>query len=487
LYKLFLILKYLRKRRIAWVSLIAVTLCTAMVLVVISVMGGWLNMFRQSFHGLSGDVVVESRALTGFPYYDEMIAKIEKLPEIEAACPVIKAYALLNIVGNSDEIEILGYPIDKIGKVNDFPKSLYRQYQEMIDKADDKTNSLTDAERAQLRRDAEESAKHPSFKLPLSCEDYKEILPKSRVDVCKLPGIICGAGILHIYKDKEGKIQNRDESNYTLWAKVTVLPIEKGEKIEEKPPSSQMYWVVDSSRTKVWQYDNKTAYVPFDLLQKDLGMDEIKDEDMPARTTEIHIKVKPGVNLRAAADNVEAIVNQVIDSHPLRGPYPRVQTWEEVNALWLGAVEKEKLLVTILFGLISVVAIFLIFCIFYMIVAEKTRDIGIIKAVGATSKGVAGVFLGYGLVIGVLGAALGLLASYGIVHNINFLHQELNNIFHVYVWDPEVYLFDTIPNQMNTTEVVVICAIAVLSSVLGALIPAIRAARMDPVESLRWE
>ena len=58
MYKLLLILKYLRKRRIAWVSLIAVTLCTAMVLVVISVMGGWLRMFRDIIHGLIGDIVV---------------------------------------------------------------------------------------------------------------------------------------------------------------------------------------------------------------------------------------------------------------------------------------------------------------------------------------------------------------------------------------------------------------------------------------------
>ncbi len=381
MYKLFLILKYLRKRRIAWVSLIAVTLCTAMVLVVISVMGGWLNMFRQSFHGLSGDIVVESRALSGFPYYDEMIGKIETLPEVEAACPVIKAYALINIIGKaSDEIEVLGYPIDKIGKVNDFPKSLFRQYQEMMDDAEDKTNGLTDAQRADLRKKAENSAQHPSFNLPLTCDDYKSMLPGSTRDVCKLPGIICGAGVIHIWKDREGKIENRGPENYTLWAKVTVLPIEKGEKIEEKPPSSEMYWVVDSSRTKVWQYDNKTAYVPFELLQKDLGMTEIKDEDSPARTSEIHIKVKPGVNLRATADKVDRIVQDVMDAHPRRTADPRVQTWEEVNALWLGAVEKEKLLVTILFGMISIVAIFLIFCIFYMIVAEKTRDIGIIKS-----------------------------------------------------------------------------------------------------------
>src|SRR5689334_16454787 len=63
--------KYLRRRRIAWWALLAVALCTTMVLVVISVMGGWLDMFEHSFQGLTGDIVVESRndSLVGFPYY----------------------------------------------------------------------------------------------------------------------------------------------------------------------------------------------------------------------------------------------------------------------------------------------------------------------------------------------------------------------------------------------------------------------------------
>jgi ABC-type lipoprotein release transport system permease subunit len=82
MYKLHLILKYLRKRRIAWLSLIAVMMCTAMVLIVISVMGGWLRMFRASFHGLSGDVIVQADSLTGFPYYQEMVDRIEALPEV---------------------------------------------------------------------------------------------------------------------------------------------------------------------------------------------------------------------------------------------------------------------------------------------------------------------------------------------------------------------------------------------------------------------
>src|ERR687895_439101 len=99
MYKLHLILKYLFKRRIAWVSLFAVMLCTAMVLVVISVMGGWLRMFRESFHGL-----------TGFAYYQEVIDRVEQLPEVEAAVPTISAYGLINIGGlETNMVQVFGY------------------------------------------------------------------------------------------------------------------------------------------------------------------------------------------------------------------------------------------------------------------------------------------------------------------------------------------------------------------------------------------
>src|SRR5665213_3870338 len=73
MYKLHLILKYLLKRRIAWVSLLAVALCTTMVLVVISVMGGWLNMFKSSFRGLSGDLVVHTCLLYTSDAADDLL------------------------------------------------------------------------------------------------------------------------------------------------------------------------------------------------------------------------------------------------------------------------------------------------------------------------------------------------------------------------------------------------------------------------------
>src|SRR5580700_11332101 len=97
MYKLLLILKYLRKRRIAWVSLIAVTLCTAMVLVVISVMGGWLRMFQEINHGLVGDVVIHHKFNAPVADYDKIMASVRKLPEVKTAIPMIVTYGVINI------------------------------------------------------------------------------------------------------------------------------------------------------------------------------------------------------------------------------------------------------------------------------------------------------------------------------------------------------------------------------------------------------
>jgi lipoprotein-releasing system permease protein len=82
---------------------------------------------------------------------------------------------------------------------------------------------------------------------------------------------------------------------------------------------------------------------------------------------------------------------------------------------------------------------------------------------------------------------MGLLLGWLIVRYINEIHTWLGKTTGLIIWNPEVYAFDTIPNTMNPHEVFWIVVIAIASSVLGALVPAIRAARMNPVEALRWE
>jgi lipoprotein-releasing system permease protein len=603
-YKLLLILKYLRKRRIAWWALFAVALCTMMVLVVISVMGGWLTMARTSFRGLSGDLLIQGDSLYGFPNYQELISKLKEEPKVAAAVPLIRTFGLINIANlKPSTVQVMGVPIDQIGDVNQFPGSLYRQHQFRIDAASDANNAkLSASEREDAARDAATTQPAASFELirgttstthvqlpesakflgdfvispvnrlsydpstatltftgrmdvqlrdaliKLSTEagfkgwvstqiltghvtaadadallklsddpnwpaairalyatavedaiDYADLMPKNPRAV-KWPGMIGGSGVLEIRKDKDGKTIGRSRSLYTLPVKMTVLSIAPGEfDVGDNNISSDYFWIVDDSHTKVWQYDTNYVYVPFDKLQRDLRMDAQtfqnaggQDVIEPARCTEVDVKLMPGADLYAMKDAVQKVVDRVWASMPPgvgASQYirePSVQTWEESQALWLGAIENEKSLVTFLFGIVSIVAIFLIFCIFYMIVMEKTRDIGIIKSIGATSSGIAVIFLGYGLVIGIVGSCVGWLAAYGVVHNINEIHTWMSHKMGITIWDPRVYAFDTIPSMM-ATETPIILFIAIASSVLGALLPAVRAARMNPIEAIRWE
>src|SRR5260221_6053508 len=183
MYKLHLIFKYLRKRRIAWVSLLAVTLCVTMVLVVMSVMGGWLRMFRTSFHGLSGDIVVEASSLSGFPYYNDMIAEIEKLPEVEAGVPIIQTFGLININNRKTAgVQVFGYPMDKIGRVNEFPRSLWRQYNRWIEWADG--TAIEPHDRLDLREKYGLSVIRPGLPLlqltPDERQRLRDAIPKAR-------------------------------------------------------------------------------------------------------------------------------------------------------------------------------------------------------------------------------------------------------------------------------------------------------------------
>jgi lipoprotein-releasing system permease protein len=360
---------------------------------------------------------------------------------------------------------------------------LYRQYQ----LADD-----PGAPAAARQYGQQQKSGPATFALPNPPQFYKDLKPeadKKGIDVSKWPGMIVGVGVVGIRKDKDGKTTGRNFL-YEADVKLTVLGLkDEPGSIGADQRNVRNYWIVDDSRTKIWQYDERTVYVPFERLQEDLQMNASPDGTEPARVTDIQIGLKPGYDMYAVKPKVQAVVESVLSKYGIYLDLDRirVQTWEEQQSKFLGAVEKEKVLVTGLFGIISIVAIFLIFCIFFMIVVEKTRDIGIIKSVGATSAGVAWIFLGYGVTIGVVGGGLGLLAGYLIVHNINELHTWLGTAMGIKIWDPETYAFDTIPNTMNPREVAIIVAISILASLLGALVPAIRAARMHPIEALRWE
>ncbi|HUW82691.1 MAG TPA: FtsX-like permease family protein [Phycisphaerae bacterium] len=334
-------------------------------------------------------------------------------------------------------------------------------------------------------------------------DQLREFLDNPRHEGPKLPGIIIGADLI---AERAAGGHYRRYSVYPRGCRVdlTVVPVTPkgslllGEGVEGPKRTYGRY--VDDSHTGVHEIDSFCVYVDFDLLQDLLlmGPAERTPEDgggmTSARCSQVQIKLSPQADPLALRTRIAQAWQEhmaTVSADPFEQSLMAnagVYTWEEMQAVYIAAVEKEKILVTVLFGVISLVAVFLVLCIFYMIVQEKTRDIGIIKSIGGSSAGVAGIFLGYGAAIGAVGSLLGAVVGTLFVRYINELQEWLASIHpSLRVWSAEVYVFDRIPNEVKPADVMVIVVVAILAAVVGAAIPAWRAARTWPAETLRYE
>ena len=164
-----------------------------------------------------------------------------------------------------------------------------------------------------------------------------------------------------------------------------------------------------------------------------------------------------------------------------------VETWEENRQVLLKAVKMERFLQALIMSLILVLAEFFIFVIITTMVYEKRRDIGIMNAVGFTRGQICQVFLTCGLAIGVLGAVLGVTGGVLFADNINAIREFIH---HMTGWDPfpaDVYYFTEIPSHMGVLTPVVTAGGAIVCALLFSIIPALRAARMDPIRTLHHE
>jgi lipoprotein-releasing system permease protein len=233
----------------------------------------------------------------------------------------------------------------------------------------------------------------------------------------------------------------------------------------------KLFTVVDLYESKMSEYDSTFAFVPIERLQAARGMQ--------GAVCSIQLRIRDGANL-----------NHIRDS--LRAEFPlelmlQVNTWRDLQGALLAAVQMETTILNILLFLIIAVAGFGILATFFMIVVEKTKDIGVLKSLGASGAGVASIFLGYGVLLGAFGAGVGAIAGLLFVANINTIADWLELLTGQEVFDPTVYYFDSIPTIVHPWMVVWVIVGAVLIAVMASVLPSIRAARMHPVEALRYE
>ena len=164
-----------------------------------------------------------------------------------------------------------------------------------------------------------------------------------------------------------------------------------------------------------------------------------------------------------------------------------VNTWWDKQAPLLQAVNIERYIQVIIMTLMVVIAGFSILAILWLMVKEKTRDIGILMSLGATRIGIVSIFLLNGLMIGITGSVLGLALGWTMSANLNWIEDKIFEWTGWQAFPPSIYYLDRLPHVEDPGKFTVMALFACAVSLAAALWPAIKASRLDPIEALRYE
>lgn len=170
----------------------------------------------------------------------------------------------------------------------------------------------------------------------------------------------------------------------------------------------------------------------------------------------------------------------------LPGEY-RVQDWTRRHANFFRAIKTEKRVMFIILTLIVAVAAFNIVSTLIMVVTDKRADIAILRTLGATPRSIMNIFIIQGVVIGVMGTALGVAGGVGLALNIETIVPAIERFFNVQFLAADVYYISEVPSELHWLDVWIMASVALALSLLATLYPAWRAARTNPAEALRYE
>jgi len=417
-YEWFIGLRYLKsKRKQSFISIISVisvggvALGIATVILAISVMSGFEETIKEKFISNEGHIAVSAGG-TYFSDYDDIISKIEEIPGVFAASPVIVTQAIIQPKGGEPSgVYIKAIDVQKEDMVTGISEFVGK------DKVD--------------------------FNPPLLDEVREQLAGEETVS----GGIILGVNVAQRLGVTTGDVVIIISKLIPTGGLLAAV--------------MRNFVVVDIYNSGMYVFDNAFAFLSLESVQNLY--------QVPGKVNRIEVRAEH-------VDLAEDIRNKIFMVLGL-GFYPR--TWMEMHADLFDAMKLERWVTFIIEGLIILVAAFNIASTLIMMVMEKTKDIGILKAMGATNGSIRLIFTIEGIVIGTLGSFFGTLLGL-------FLCWLLENWIRIPM-KLEVYQISHLPVKISWVFVAFVNAVALLICWIGTLYPAWHASRLNPVEALRNE
>jgi len=421
-YEIFVGLRYLRAKRrnrtISFntiVSIVGITLGVAALIGTVGIMTGFKEDIQAKILGTTAHILVNDRMKESMVDYEDQVKKVAAVPDVVAATPFIFRQVLLTSQSGVQGIILRGIDPAREGRVTELAKNI-------IDGGLDELKQPVKVTIPEKEREPNgpESAMRPGIILGKELSMRLGVFPGDSLNVVSPVGPITGANMT---------------------------------------PKIRQFVVVGIFQSGMYEYDSSLAYIELGEAQKFFNMG--------ASVTGIEVKV---TDVFRAADIARTIEQDL-------GFNFWARDWMQMNRNLFSALKLEKTMMFLLLVLITIVASFNIVSTLTMIVTEKQREIAILKAMGATRKGIMRIFMLNGLIIGCSGAAIGVPLGYAFL----WLIQTF------WTFDPTVYYISRIPVHVLGSDVVLVAGSAILISFVATLYPSLQAAKLDPAAALRYE
>ncbi len=426
----------------AGVGVSAFALCA-----VISIMGGFGADLKRKILDHNAHVKVEAPSVGGFEGFGRLLERVKQIPGVIAATPVAAGEAMASSSSNTAGVLVRGIDTKTISQVIELERNievgrfeLMEHPEKLVDLAADEVVGIGPGGQLYHR-----GPRLSAYEMP----DRDGKTDKERLaDVPVYPGLIVGrelAKSLHVFVGDEVSLI----SPFGDLGPMGVLP------------RTRKFRVAGIFYSGMYEYDANQAYMMLAQAQEFL--------ELEGRVTGVEIKV-------AHSEAVEPVAEEV--HHAIARPDLKVRHWKELNKNLFSALKLEKLATFIILGITIAVASFCIVCTLLLMVTEKSKEIAILKAVGASDERILWVFMTEGMVIGSIGTVIGVITAWVSMWSLDRFGVRL---------DPEVYYVDRLPILVDPVDYALVALASFVITTLSTVYPARAASNLRPVEGIRYE